>query len=425
MNMLIGSLFVLFFYQIYKAGRGGKGLGGKGTGGAKGTDANKDKGGFFGGKGGGFNDMFNYGKSNATVFGEDKKIKTRFKDVAGNENAKIEIMEFVDFLKDPKKYQKLGARVPRGALLVGPPGCGKTLLAKAVAGEAKVPFLTISGSDFVEMFVGVGASRVRDLFKKARAKAPSIIFIDEIDAVGKKRHGKMGGGNDERDNTLNQLLVEMDGFTTDTSVIVLAATNRQDILDSALLRPGRFDRTIEITLPSIKERDQIFNVHLKKVKLNEKLPREDYARKMSALTPGFSGADLKNICNEAAIIAARKNLTSVSIKEFEEATERVIAGIEKKLPLSDLERRTVAFHEAGHAVAGWFLKYSAPLLKVTIIPRAKGALGFAQYLPDELSLYSREQLEDMMVMALGGRVAEEIFFNRITTGASDDIKKVT
>jgi len=426
MNMLIGSLFVLFFYQIYKSGRGGKGLGGKGTGGAKGTDSNKDKGGgWLGGKGGGFNDMFNYGKSNATVFGEDKKIKTRFKDVAGNENAKMEIMEFVDFLKDPKKYQKLGARVPRGALLVGPPGCGKTLLAKAVAGEAKVPFITLSGSDFVEMFVGVGASRVRDLFKKARAKAPSIIVIDEIDAVGKKRHGKMGGGNDERDNTLNQLLVEMDGFTTDTSVIVLAATNRADILDSALLRPGRFDRTIEITLPSIKERDQIFNVHLKKVKLNEKLPREDYARKMSALTPGFSGADLKNICNEAAIIAARKNLSSVSIKEFEEATERVIAGIEKKLPLSELERRTVAFHEAGHAVAGWFLKYSAPLLKVTIIPRAKGALGFAQYLPDELSLYSKEQLEDMMVMALGGRVAEEIFFNRITTGASDDIKKVT
>jgi len=299
--------------------------------------------------------MMNYGKSNAAVFGEDKKIKTRFKDVAGNENAKIEIMEFVDFLKDPKKYQKLGARVPRGALLVGPPGCGKTLLAKAVAGEAKVPFLTISGSDFVEMFVGVGASRVRDLFKKARAKAPSIIFIDEIDAVGKKRHGKMGGGNDERDNTLNQLLVEMDGFTTDTSVIVLAATNRQDILDSALLRPGRFDRTVEITLPSIKERAEIFMVHLKKIKLNDKLPKEEYARKMSALTPGFSGADLKNICNEAAIIAARKNLETVSIKEFEEATERVIAGIEKKLPLTDVERRTVAFHEAGHAVAGWFL----------------------------------------------------------------------
>lgn len=423
MNMLVGSLFVLFFYQIYKQGKTG------GPGAPKGGAGNKggDQGGWFKGgqKGGGFNDMFGYGKSNAQVFGEDKKIKTRFKDVAGLENAKVEIMEFVDFLKDPKKYQKLGARVPRGALLVGPPGCGKTLLAKAVAGEAKVPFLTISGSDFVEMFVGVGASRVRDLFKKARSKAPSIIFIDEIDAVGKKRHGKMGGGNDERDNTLNQLLVEMDGFTTDTSVIVLAATNRQDILDSALLRPGRFDRTIEITLPSIKERMDIFNVHLKKIKLNDRLAKDDYARKMSALTPGFSGADLKNICNEAAIIAARKSLTTVSIKEFEEATERVIAGIEKKLPLSDNERRTVAFHEAGHAVAGWFLKYSSPLLKVTIIPRAKGALGFAQYLPDELNLYSREQLEDMMVMALGGRVAEELFFDRITTGASDDIKKVT
>ena len=426
MNLLIGSLFIMFFYQIYKSGKGKGGLGG-GTKGSQKGGVNKDQGGgwFQGGQKGGLNDMFNYGKSNATVFGEDKKIKTRFKDVAGLENAKVEIMEFVDFLKDPKKYQKLGARVPRGALLVGPPGCGKTLLAKAVAGEAKVPFLSISGSDFVEMFVGVGASRVRDLFKKARQKAPAIIFIDEIDAVGRKRHGKMGGGNDERDNTLNQLLVEMDGFTTDTSVIVLAATNRQDILDSALLRPGRFDRTVEITLPSIKERDQIFNVHLKKIKLNEKMPKEEYARKMSALTPGFSGADLRNICNEAAIIAARKNLESVSIKEFEEATERVIAGIEKKIPLSDLERKTVAFHEAGHAVAGWFLKYSSPLLKVTIIPRAKGALGFAQYLPDELNLYTREQLEDMMVMALGGRVAEEIFFNRITTGASDDIKKVT
>ena len=258
MNMLIGSLFILFFYQIYTAGRGGSTGAGKGAGGAgkSSGSSGKEGGGWFqGGQKGGLNDMFNIGKSNATVFGEDKKIKTRFKDVAGLEGAKVEIMEFVDFLKDPKKYQKLGARVPRGALLVGPPGCGKTLLAKAVAGEAKVPFLTISGSDFVEMFVGVGASRVRDLFKKARAKAPSIIFIDEIDAVGKKRHGKMGGGNDERDNTLNQLLVEMDGFTTDTSVIVLAATNRQDILDSALLRPGRFDRTVEVTLPSIKERE--------------------------------------------------------------------------------------------------------------------------------------------------------------------------
>lgn len=244
-------------------------------------------------------------------------------------------MEFVDFLKDPKKYQKLGARVPRGALLVGPPGCGKTLLAKAVAGEAKVPFISISGSDFVEMFVGVGASRVRDLFKKARQKAPSIVFIDEIDAVGKKRHGKFGGGNDERDNTLNQLLVEMDGFTTDTSVIVLAATNRQDILDSALLRPGRFDRTIEVTLPAINEREQIFNVHLKKIKTDENMEKSEFARKMAALTPGFSGADIGNICNEAAIIAARKDQSNVNIKEFEEATERVIGGIEKKLPLSD------------------------------------------------------------------------------------------
>mmetsp|Transcript_22646 Transcript_22646/g.21818 ORF Transcript_22646/g.21818 Transcript_22646/m.21818 type:complete len:325 (-) Transcript_22646:648-1622(-) len=323
------------------------------------------------------NDLFGYGKANVNVYGEEKKMKTRFRDVAGLEGAKQEVTEFVDFLKNPRKYQELGARVPRGALLVGPPGCGKTLLAKAVAGEAKVPFLTISGSDFVEMFVGVGASRVRDLFKKARSKAPSIIFIDEIDAVGKKRHGKFGGGNDERDNTLNQLLVEMDGFTTDTSVIVLAATNRKDILDSALLRPGRFDRTIEIIPPSIKERQSIFEVHLKKIVTNIKLAKEDYAKKLAALTPGFSGADIMNICNEAAIIAARKKHESVSIKEFEEATERVIAGIEKKMPLSELERKTVAYHEAGHAVAGWFLEHSSPLLKVTIVPRAKGALGFA------------------------------------------------
>lgn len=367
-KLLVGGLFLAFFYQIYK-GRNPGNPGGKGGAPKKGQ-------GWFNNQGG-MGDMFNYGKSNATVYGDEKKIKVKFSNVAGNENAKVEIMEFVDFLKDPAKYQKLGARVPRGALLVGPPGCGKTMLAKAVAGEAKVPFFSISGSDFVEMFVGVGASRVRDLFKKARQKAPSIIFIDEIDAVGKKRHGKFGGGNDERDNTLNQLLVEMDGFTTDASVIVLAATNRKDMLDSALLRPGRFDRTIEITLPSIKEREQIFNVHLKKIKVDEKLPKEEYARKISALTPGFSGADIKNICNEAAIIAARRNLESVGIKEFESATERVIAGIEKKMPLSDFERRTVAYHEAGHAVAGWFLEHSSPLLKITIIPRAKGSLGFA------------------------------------------------
>ena len=373
------------------------------------------------------NDMFGMSKSNAKQFGGEDglKIKTRFKDVAGNEGAKEEIMEFVDFLKNPKKYQKLGARIPRGALLVGPPGTGKTLLAKAVAGESKVPFFTISGSDFVEMFVGVGASRVRDLFKKARSKAPSIIFIDEIDAVGKKRHGKMGGGNDERDNTLNQLLVEMDGFSTDTSVIILAATNRADILDSALLRPGRFDRQVEVNLPSLEERAAIFKVHLKKILVNESFNKEEYSRKLSALTPGFSGADIQNICNEAAIMAARKDSTSVSIRDFELATERVIAGIEKSMPKNENQRRTVAYHESGHAVAGWFSKNSAPLLKLTIIPRAKGSLGFAQYLPDEVSLYTKEQLCDMITVALGGRIAEEIFFGKITTGASDDIKKCT
>ena len=341
------------------------------------------------------------------------------------DTAKQEVMEFVDFLKDPKKYQKLGASSPRGALLVGPPGTGKTLLAKAVAGEAGVPFLSISGSDFVEMFVGVGASRVRDLFKKAREKAPSIIFIDEIDAVAKKRAGKFGG-NDERDNTLNQILVEMDGFGTDESVIILAATNRVDILDSAILRPGRFDRQIEITTPTIKDRTEIFKVHLKKIKLNAEKSREEYARKMASLTPGFSGAEISNVCNEAAIIAARSDLESVGVKEFEKAIERVIGGIEKKSVMSLEERKTIAYHEAGHAVAGWFFEHSNPLLKITIIPRSKGSLGFAQYLPDEISLYSREQIIDMICTALAGRVSEEIMFNgTITTGASDDIKKVT
>ena len=369
--------------------------------------------------------MGNMTKSSATVYGEDKKIDIRFTDVAGNENAKQEVLEFVDFLKNPKKYQALGARVPRGALLCGPPGTGKTLLAKAVAGEAGVPFVTTSGSEFVEMFVGVGASRVRDIFKTAREKAPSIIFIDEIDAVGKKRAGRMGGGNEERDNTLNQLLVEMDGFSTDSSVIVLAATNRADSLDSALLRPGRFDRQVDVTLPSIKEREQIFNVHLKKITVDPKLEKGEYACKLAALTPGFSGADIMNICNEGAIIAARREADCVTIKDFEMATERVIAGIERKLPQSKEELRTVAYHEAGHAVAGWFSQYSAPLIKLTIIPRAKGSLGFAQYLPDELTLYTQQQLEDMITVALGGRIAEEIFFNRITTGASDDLKKCT
>lgn len=416
-------MFLTFIYSIYK-NRNGKIDTGKKMGGKKG-DPEKKKGGFFGG--GGMDDMFGMSKSNAKQFGGEDgvKIKTRFKHVAGNEGAKEEIMEFVDFLKDPKKYQALGARVPRGALLVGPPGTGKTLLAKAVAGESKVPFFTISGSDFVEMFVGVGASRVRDLFKKARAKAPCIIFIDEIDAVGKKRAGKMGGGNDERDNTLNQLLVEMDGFATDTSVIVLAATNRADILDNALTRPGRFDRQIEVTLPNLEERAQIFMVHLKKILVNENFEKDTYSRKLAALTPGFSGADIENICNEGAILAARNNQETVDIRNFELATERVIAGIEKSMPKNENQRRTVAYHEAGHAVAGWFSAHSAPLLKLTIIPRAKGSLGFAQYLPDEISLRTKEQLCDMITVALGGRIAEEIFFGKITTGASDDLKKCT
>lgn len=385
-NLMIGGLFLAFMIQIYRSmhGQGGP-KGGKGTG----SGSSGGQGGFGQRGGGGFQDMFNVGKSNVQIYGVDKKIKTRFKHVAGMDNAKQEVQEFVDFLKDPKKYQKLGAQIPRGALLVGPPGTGKTLMAKAVAGEAGVPFLSISGSDFVEMFVGVGASRVRDLFKKAREKAPSIIFIDEIDAVAKKRHGKFGG-NDERDNTLNQLLVEMDGFGTDESVIVLAATNRSDILDSALLRPGRFDRQVEITLPTIKDRAEIFKVHLKKIKLNPERTREEYAKKLSSLTPGFSGADISNICNEAAIIAARRNLDHVGIKEFESAVERVIGGIEKKTVMTPEERKTIAYHESGHAVAGWFMEHSNPLLKITIIPRSKGSLGFAQYLPDEISLYTRE-----------------------------------
>lgn len=419
LNFMIAALFGLFMWQILK----GRNTKGPGSSKKTGNKTSNSSGGFMGG--GGFGSMMNVGKSNVTVYGVDKNIKTRFKNVAGLDNAKLEIMEFVDFLKDPKKYQKLGAKIPRGALLIGPPGTGKTLLAKATAGEAKIPFLSISGSDFVEMFVGVGASRVRDLFKKARENAPSIIFIDEIDAVGKKRHGKFTGGNDERDNTLNQLLVEMDGFGTDSSVVVLAATNRKDILDSALLRPGRFDRTIEINLPNIKERAEIFKVHLKKVKLNERLSIDDYARKLAALTPGMSGADIHNVVNEGAILAARNNLESVGLVEFEKATERVIGGLEKKSVMSKQERETVAYHESGHAVAGWFLENSNPLLKITIIPRTKGSLGFAQYLPEELSLYTTEQLLDMIKVALGGRVAEEIFFGRITTGASDDLKKIT
>ena len=413
-NFLIGSLFVLMLARLYKQthGKGGKGSG-----------KSSSKGGMGGGMGG-MGDLMNMSKSGATVYGVEKKIRTRFKHVAGLSNAKQEVLEFVDFLKAPKKYRDLGAKVPKGALLVGPPGTGKTLLAKAVAGEAGVPFLSISGSDFVQMYVGVGASRVRDLFKEAKKQSPAIIFIDEIDAVAKKRDQKFSS-NDERDNTLNQLLVEMDGFTTDESVVVLAATNLDDTLDPALKRPGRMDRQIQITLPTIDERKEIYNVHLKKIKVNKEKTRDEYAKKLAALTPGFSGADIANVCNEGAIIAARGDKKSVGLKEFESATERVIGGIEQKKVMTFEERKTVAYHEAGHAVAGWFLEHSNPLLKITIIPRSKGSLGFAQYLPEELSLYHKEALVDMIKVALGGRIAEQIFFDTVTTGASDDIKKVT
>ncbi|CAG9317001.1 unnamed protein product [Blepharisma stoltei] len=380
------------------------------------------KGGF---KDGGFMDMFSPSKGNFKVYGVDsKKIDVRFKDVAGLHEAKKEIMEFVEFLKNPQKFKKLGARIPRGALLCGPPGTGKTLLAKAAAGEAGVPFFSISGSDFVEMFVGVGASRVRQLFKAARDKAPAIIFIDEIDAVGRKRHTSIGR-NDEKDNTLNQLLVEMDGFTTDTHVVVMAGTNRKDILDNALLRPGRFDRTIDLTLPDIEEREQILKVHLAPLTLNPEMPLEAYAKRVAALSPGFSGADLANLCNEAAILAARKDKESVDKADFENASERILGGLEVTTKLSKNEKNIVAHHEAGHAVAGWFLEGADPVLKVSILPRSKGALGFAQLLPGENSLYKKKELLDKMATILGGRVAEEMFFGKVTTGAQNDLQMAT
>ncbi|XP_030372537.1 AFG3-like protein 2 [Scaptodrosophila lebanonensis] len=351
------------------------------------------------------------------------EIGVGFKDVAGCEEAKIEIMEFVNFLKNPQQYIDLGAKIPKGAMLTGPPGTGKTLLAKATAGEANVPFITVSGSEFLEMFVGVGPSRVRDMFAMARKHAPCILFIDEIDAVGRKRGGKTFGGHSEQENTLNQLLVEMDGFNTTTNVVVLAATNRVDILDKALMRPGRFDRQIYVPAPDIKGRASIFKVHLGSLKTD--LDKNDLSRKMAALTPGFTGADIANVCNEAALIAARDSKDSIVLKHFEQAIERVIAGMEKKTNvLAPEEKRTVAHHEAGHAVAGWFLEHADPLLKVSIIPRGKG-LGYAQYLPKDHYLLSKEQLFDRMCMTLGGRVAEELFFNRITTGAQDDLKKIT
>ncbi len=373
------------------------------------------------GGGGPGGQIFNIGKSKAALF-DASKINITFKDVAGLDEAKEEVMEIVDFLKNPKKYTRLGGKIPKGVLLVGPPGTGKTLMAKAVAGEAQVPFFSISGSDFVEMFVGVGASRVRDLFKQAREKAPCIIFIDEIDAIGRARGKNMVQSNDERENTLNQLLVEMDGFGTDTGVIIMAATNRPDVLDSALLRPGRFDRQIGIDKPDLVGREQIFRVHLKGIKTAE----EVNAGKLSAQTPGFAGAEIANVCNEAALIAARRNKDSVEMKDFQDAIDRVIGGLEKKNKIiSPEEKKVVAYHEAGHAICGWFLQYADPLVKVSIVPRGMAALGYAQYLPKEQYLYSTEQLLDSMCMALGGRAAEEIVFGRITTGAQNDLERIT
>lgn len=385
------------------------------------------------GGGGGASNMFGVGKSKAKLFNKETDVKISFKDVAGCDEAKQEIMEFVHFLKNPTKYTQLGAKIPRGAILSGPPGTGKTLLAKATAGEAGVPFLSVSGSEFVEMFVGVGASRVRDLFEQARQMAPSIIFVDEIDAIGKERGkgGALGGANDEREATLNQLLVEMDGFTTSDQVVVIAGTNRMDVLDPALMRPGRFDRHIEIDAPDMAGRKAIYNVHLEKLNLDPKLidsaeKRDNLSGKLATLTPGFTGADIANACNEAALIAARHQDTFVLMRHFEQAIERVIAGLEKKSKvLSAEEKKTVAYHEAGHAICGWYLQHADPLLKVSIIPRGQGALGYAQYLPSDQYLISEEQFRHRMIMALGGRVSEELHFPSVTSGAHDDFQKVT
>jgi cell division protease FtsH len=366
--------------------------------------------------------IFNIGRSKATLFDKDGKVTVTFKDVAGLDEAKEEVMEVVDFLKNPKKYTALGGKIPKGVLLVGSPGTGKTLLAKAVAGEAAVPFFSISGSDFVEMFVGVGASRVRDLFRQAREKAPCIIFIDEIDAIGRARGRNAMQGNDERENTLNQLLVEMDGFSTDKGVIIIAATNRPDILDAALLRPGRFDRQISIDKPDLVGREQIFKVHLKPLKISGDID----AHKLSLQTPGFAGAEIANVCNEAALIAARKGKKFIDMTDFNDAIDRVIGGLEKKNKLiSPEEKKVIAYHEAGHAVCGWFLEYAMPLVKVTIVPRGVAALGYAQYLPKEQHITTVEQINDQLCMTLGGRAAESLSFNRISTGAQSDLDYVT
>ncbi|GAA6232781.1 AFG3-like protein 2 isoform X4 [Lates japonicus] len=400
LSMLPTVLIIGFLLFMLRRGPAGAGRPGRGMGG-----------------------LFSVSETTAKILKDE--IDVKFKDVAGCEEAKLEIMEFVNFLKNPKQYQDLGAKIPKGAILTGPPGTGKTLLAKATAGEANVPFITVNGSEFLEMFVGVGPARVRDLFVMARKNAPCILFIDEIDAVGRKRGRGNFGGQSEQENTLNQLLVEMDGFNTATNVVVLAGTNRPDILDPALMRPGRFDRQIYIGPPDIKGRASIFKVHLRPLKLEANMDKDALAKKMAALTPGFSGADIANVCNEAALIAARHLSDAINQKHFEQAVERVIGGLEKKTQvLQPEEKKTVAYHEAGHAVAGWFLEHADPLLKVSIIPRGKG-LGYAQYLPKEQYLYTKEQLLDRMCMTLGGRVSEEIFFGRITTGAQDDLRKVT
>eukprot|EP00897_Mesotaenium_endlicherianum_P009103 jgi/Mesen1/8220/ME000442S07491 len=407
-TLLVIGAYIYFTRRM----QGGAGFGGLGGGGG-------------GGGAGGARGIFNVGKAQVTKVDKHAKNKVMFKDVAGCDEAKLEVMEFVHFLKNPAKYNAIGAKIPKGALMVGPPGTGKTLLAKATAGEAGVPFLSISGSDFMEMFVGVGPSRVRDLFLQARQSSPSIIFIDEIDAIGRARgRGGFAGGNDERENTLNQLLVEMDGFATTTGVVVLAGTNRPDILDKALLRPGRFDRQITIDRPDINGRDQIFQIYLKKVQLDREVTF--YSQRMAALTPGFAGADIANVVNEAALIAARHEHTVVTMDDFESAIDRVIGGLEKKKKvISKEERRTVAYHEAGHAVAGWFLEHAEPLLKVSIVPRGTAALGFAQYLPNENLLMTKEQLFDMTCMTLGGRAAEQVMLGKISTGAQNDLEKVT
>ncbi|QOR76674.1 MAG: ATP-dependent zinc metalloprotease FtsH [Thermoflavifilum sp.] len=372
--------------------------------------------------GGGPGGIFNIGKSRAQLFEKGTRVNVTFNDVAGLDEAKQEVMEVVDFLRNPKKYTALGGKIPKGALLVGPPGTGKTLLAKAMAGEAQVPFFSMSGSDFVELFVGVGASRVRDLFRQAREKAPCIIFIDEIDAIGRARGKNVMMSNDERENTLNQLLVEMDGFSSDSGIIILAATNRPDVLDSALLRPGRFDRQITIDKPDLIGREKIFEVHLKPIK---KSPDLD-VKKLAAQTPGFVGADIANVCNEAALIAARKGKVCVEMEDFNDAIDRVIGGLEKKNKIiSPEEKEVIAFHEAGHAICGWFLEHANPLVKVTIVPRGVAALGYAQYLPKEQYLYNTDQLMDDICMTLGGRAAEDLIFGKISTGAQNDLQVIT